>query len=113
MVYGWANESLKAVKSGADSAVTFFQGLYVSTVQTYSTVRAKINETAHHVHDRAVQTTDKAGKVAGAASKNVMREANEAARIYQEAEREIIRKYVKAQNHLHTELMNRWDRSKI
>jgi hypothetical protein len=108
-VYGWANESLKAVKSAADSTVKFFQSLYDYTVNTYFAARAKINKTAHQVRDKAVQTAGEVSKAASAASNNVMREANEAAKIYQEAETKIILKYVRAQADLHAQLKERWD----
>jgi hypothetical protein len=122
-VYGWANESLKAVKAAADATVTFFQRLYDDAVDTYAAARARIIKTAqqvrtkavktaHQVHDKTVQTADEVGRAAKAARNNVIRDANEAARIYQEAERKIILKYVKAQAELETQLTNRWNRIK-
>lgn len=119
-VYGWANESLKAVKAAANATVSFFQSLYKETLDTYDAARAKITKTAHQirnkavktahqVQDQAVQTADQVSKAAKTAGNNVLRDANEAARIYQAAENKIILKYVKAQNDLEAQLLNRWN----
>lgn len=133
-VYGWANESLKAVKAAADATVTFFQKLYKESVNAYVVARAKIYKTgrqihdtavdsadkvhdsavktANQVHDSAVKTADEVGKATKTAANKVISEANEAARIYQQAEKQIILKYVKAQNELHAQLKSRWQSTK-
>jgi Uncharacterized alpha/beta hydrolase domain (DUF2235) len=120
-MYSAANESLKAVKAAADAAVTFFKSLYNQAVDTYEAARAKIIKTAKQVRDETVHAAIVTGKAVDAAAKEVaakaektgkqiLREANEAARIYHEAQKKIIIKYVKAQKELDDQLHKRWEK---
>jgi hypothetical protein len=119
-IYGWANESLKAVKAGIGATVEFFQGLYGFSTDTYLAARVKIYKTAHQVSDkgREIASDAKEGatavgveinKTAMTATNRVVSDANEAARVYSAAERKIVLRYVASQEYLRMQMKKRWE----
>jgi len=121
--YVWANESLKAVKAVAGATVEFFQKLYGFSVNTYGAARKKIDEAARGVHDgtiatgcaveaSAVEAANAVGERSAKISKGVISRANEAARVYDAAQRMIVLKYIAAQNELLRQIEARLDSAK-
>jgi hypothetical protein len=119
-IYGWANESLKAVKAAIGATVEFFQGLYGFSTDTYLAARAKIYKTAHQVSDKGREIASDAkdgatavgveiNKTAMTATNRIVSDANEAARVYSAAERKIVLRYVASQEYLRMQMKKRWE----
>jgi hypothetical protein len=94
--YVSANESLKAVKGAVGETVDFFQKLYGFSVNTFKTARQKID---------SITSSEPTISL----SQSVRNRANEAARIYDAAERAVLQRYVEADKELNRQQMERWN----
>lgn len=83
-----------------------------SAIQTAHQVHERAVKTAQQVHDEALDAGTGLTKTAKATGKQIIRDANEAARLYHQAERRIVLKYVNAQNEWHAQLKQRWNKVK-